>query len=59
MALPKFNKSKSKTRMRRRQNDKRHLSNMNVCPECGASKLPHRVCPSCGMYKGKTVIRKS
>ena len=58
MALPKFRKSKSKTMMRRRQNDKRSLANLSKCPDCGALRPPHRVCPSCGMYKGKTVIRK-
>lgn len=26
------------------------------CDNCGASKLPHRVCSSCGYYKGKQVI---
>ena len=26
------------------------------CPECGEPTLPHRVCPSCGLYKGKQVI---
>jgi large subunit ribosomal protein L32 len=26
------------------------------CSNCGKSKLSHRVCPSCGYYKGKQVI---
>ena len=26
------------------------------CPNCGAKKLSHRVCPVCGYYKGKQVI---
>ncbi len=26
------------------------------CDNCGASKLPHRVCKTCGYYKGKQVI---
>lgn len=59
MALPKFRKSKSRTMMRRRQNDKRQLPNVSACPDCGAFRAPHRVCPACGMYKGKTVIRKA
>jgi len=29
---------------------------LSVCPNCRESKLPHRVCPSCGYYKGKPVI---
>lgn len=28
----------------------------SACVECGAPKMPHRVCPSCGMYKGRQVI---
>lgn len=28
----------------------------SVCPQCHEPKLPHRVCPSCGYYKGKEVI---
>lgn len=28
-----------------------------VCPQCKAPKMPHRVCPSCGTYKGKEVIK--
>jgi large subunit ribosomal protein L32 len=26
------------------------------CPKCGKAKLPHRVCASCGFYKGKEVV---
>jgi len=26
------------------------------CPNCGANRLNHRVCPSCGYYNGKQVI---
>jgi large subunit ribosomal protein L32 len=29
---------------------------MAVCPSCGAPMIPHRACPSCGMYKGRQVI---
>ncbi|MBR2040514.1 MAG: 50S ribosomal protein L32 [Clostridia bacterium] len=24
--------------------------------ECGAYKRPHRICPTCGTYNGRTVI---
>jgi len=27
-----------------------------TCPQCGSPKLPHRVCPHCGHYKGREVI---
>jgi large subunit ribosomal protein L32 len=26
------------------------------CPNCHEPKLPHRVCPHCGQYKGREVI---
>ena len=29
---------------------------VSVCPNCHESKLPHRVCPHCGQYKGREVI---
>lgn len=28
------------------------------CEECGAPKMRHRVCPSCGTYKRATVVAK-
>ena len=58
MAVQKFRKSKSKTMMRRRANDKRSLENLSACPECGEKKQSHRVCPHCGMYKGKSIVKK-
>ncbi|MEI8344390.1 MAG: 50S ribosomal protein L32 [Candidatus Moraniibacteriota bacterium] len=27
-----------------------------TCPKCGGAKLPHRVCQTCGTYKGIEVI---
>ena len=26
------------------------------CPNCGEPRIPHRVCMSCGFYKGRTVV---
>jgi large subunit ribosomal protein L32 len=26
------------------------------CPNCHEPKVPHRVCPHCGQYKGREVI---
>jgi hypothetical protein len=31
-------------------------SDVGACPNCGDPKLPHRVCPTCGMYKGEQVV---
>jgi len=55
MAVPKKKTSKSRKNMRR-AHDFLTTPSLSVCPECKAPKLPHRVCPSCGIYKGKEVV---
>ena len=30
---------------------------VDECPKCHEKKLPHNVCPKCGFYKGRRVIR--
>jgi large subunit ribosomal protein L32 len=55
MAVPKRKKSKSKTRMRRAQL-KATITASKACPQCGASQQSHRVCPSCGYYRGRQVV---
>ena len=27
------------------------------CPQCHSPKLPHHVCPTCGSYDGREVIK--
>ena len=29
------------------------------CPQCHEQKLPHRVCRSCGYYKGEPVVAQA
>ena len=55
MAVPKRRTSKRKIRMRRSFH-KARLSNVKACPQCGASQESHRVCPSCGYYRGRQVL---
>lgn len=55
MAVPKTKKSKSRMRMRKATH-KRSIADASTCPSCGESRLPHRVCPSCGTYKGRQVL---
>lgn len=55
MAVPKRKKSKSK-RNKRRTHQKVEVPNLTRCPQCGEARLPHHACPSCGTYKGRTVI---
>ncbi|MCI0441459.1 MAG: 50S ribosomal protein L32 [Chloroflexi bacterium] len=26
------------------------------CPQCHSKRLPHRVCPTCGYYNGRSVV---
>ncbi len=56
MAVPKKKTSKSRKNMRR-AHDFLTAPTVANCPQCKAPKLPHRVCPSCGTYKGKEVIK--
>ncbi len=55
MAVPKQRTSKSK-RNKRRSHDSLVSPTQGTCAQCGAPKMPHRVCPSCGTYRGRSVI---
>ncbi len=56
MAVPKRKTSKSNTKMRRAANSKMVATGFVSCPQCHEPKLPHRVCPDCGYYKGITLL---
>jgi len=56
MGLPKRKPSKSRQRMRRAYNSVLKLPQLSTCSQCGAPSVPHRVCPSCGTYKGRQVL---
>ena len=55
MAVPKQKTSKSR-RDKRRSHDGLAAPPQSTCPQCGAPKVPHRICGSCGSYKGRTLI---
>ncbi len=55
MAVPKRRTSKSKMRSRKATH-RRPVAASIGCKECGAPTLPHRVCASCGTYKGRQVL---
>ena len=55
MAVPKRKKSKSKIRSRKASHTRRTVA-AQTCPNCGASQEPHRVCGSCGHYRGRQVL---
>ena len=55
MAVPKKKVSKQRKRKRRTHHNA-PVPHLSACPNCGDPKLPHRVCPTCGTYKGEQVI---
>ncbi len=54
MAVPK-RKTGRAVRDARRATHNLSAPAASVCPQCHEPKLPHRVCPSCGYYKGREV----
>ena len=55
MAVPKQKTSKAK-RDKRRSHDALSSGSRSICPDCGATRQPHRVCPRCGKYRGRTIV---
>jgi large subunit ribosomal protein L32 len=54
MAVPKRKQSKAR-RDKRRANYKLAAPAVMECPQCHQPKRPHRVCPTCGTYRGREV----
>lgn len=55
MAVPKKKTSISRRNMRRSHHALTDVHS-GECPNCGARKLPHHICPSCGHYRGRAVL---
>lgn len=55
MAVPKKRTSKQRKR-KRRGADRAAAPTLNPCPKCGDPRIPHRVCPTCGTYRGEQVL---
>ncbi|NLJ26088.1 MAG: 50S ribosomal protein L32 [Firmicutes bacterium] len=55
MANPKRRHAKARTR-KRRATWTLTVQNTVECPQCHEPRLPHRVCGSCGYYKGRRVL---
>jgi large subunit ribosomal protein L32 len=55
MAVP-----KKKTSHARRDQRRAHHAikgpGLVACPNCNGLRMPHRVCPNCGHYKGRTAV---
>lgn len=55
MAVPKRKVTPSRRGMRRSHDALKVVHGMD-CDNCGNRKLPHHICNSCGMYKGRQVL---
>lgn len=58
MGVPKRKISRSR-RGNRRSHDALQVPVLSTCPQCTEPKLPHRICPQCGMYRGKIFTEKA
>jgi large subunit ribosomal protein L32 len=56
MAVPKRKTSRAR-RDARRSSHPGPASSVSECPQCHSPKLSHRVCPNCGMYNGRQVVK--
>lgn len=56
MAHPKRKHSHSRTR-KRRTHQKLESPTLIECSECRRLKTPHVVCPFCGYYAGREVVK--
>ncbi|HMK37272.1 MAG TPA: 50S ribosomal protein L32 [Desulfomonilaceae bacterium] len=57
MPVPKKRVSRTR-RDKRRTHKKVAPVNLVQCPGCSQPMMPHRICPNCGFYKGRTVIEQ-
>jgi large subunit ribosomal protein L32 len=55
MAVPKKKTSQARRNQRRAHHAVKGPRPVE-CPNCFEARLPHRVCPNCGSYKGRTVV---
>jgi len=56
MAVPKRKLSRAR-RGKRRSHQGIEAPGRSLCTNCGAAKAPHEVCPHCGYYKNREVIK--
>jgi large subunit ribosomal protein L32 len=58
MAVPKRRVSHARRDKRRSSVWKLEPPAIEKCSSCGTMKLSHRLCPECGVYKGRLVVKK-
>ncbi len=58
MAVP-FRRTSKMRKRTRRSHFKLEVPGMVKCPDCGEMKKSHRACPSCGTYKGRSIVEEA
>ncbi|MBS7361045.1 MAG: 50S ribosomal protein L32 [Oscillospiraceae bacterium] len=58
MAEPKRRVSSTRRDKRRSNVWRMDAPELVKCSQCGELKRPNRICPECGYYNGKQVIKK-
>jgi len=53
--IPKRRYSKAR-HGKRKSHQRANTPSIEACPRCHKMKLSHRVCPTCGSYRGEEVI---
>lgn len=56
MAMPKKRMTSTRSGNRRSHLAKK-AKQLGKCPKCKSAILSHRVCPVCGTYKGREIIK--
>ena len=56
MAVP-FRRTSKTTKRMRRSHYKLSVTGLSVCSNCGQMIKSHTVCPHCGYYDGKQVVK--
>ncbi|MFA5785490.1 MAG: 50S ribosomal protein L32 [Actinomycetota bacterium] len=56
MPVPKRHKSRAKAHSHK-ANWRARAATYSLCPQCHQAKLPHRICPTCGSYAGREVLK--
>lgn len=56
MAVPKKRTTRA-AQGQRRSHDALQVTQLTACLSCGKEVRPHTVCPSCGSYRGRKLLK--
>lgn len=58
MAVPRNRLSNARKNSKRAHHAKKP-KNCSACSNCGTLRLSHRICPSCGYYNNRPVVKQA